>query len=169
MHSQQSSSVRTRMSSKRSLIQITFPNTKNDTLVFDLTKTSTLVAAVRAMPRIFPIGDVPVSQDEVLCDVENSYIIRGPLGPKKVYQNRLQSQASIPSRLLTCIPGANNCPADGLYLVDRFSGYRSAICTSSLEIDSSFTSLCPFIRPKLFRYGLVVVGGYWSRFRVDIR
>jgi hypothetical protein len=106
MHSQQSSSVRTRMSSKRSLIQLTFPNTKNDTLVFDLTKTSTLVAAVRAMPRIFPIGDVPVSQDEVLCDVENSYIIRGPLGPKKVYQNRLQSQASIPSRALDMYPGS---------------------------------------------------------------
>ena len=78
---------------------------------------------------------------------------------KQLYQNRLQSQGAIPSRHLTCVPGANNCPADGLILSIPFQGFDPAICISSLEIDSSFTYVCPFVRPKLFRYGIVVVRG----------
>lgn len=122
MHRQQNCSLRTRISPKRTLIQLIFPDTRNDTLVFDFTIISTLVASVPTMPRIFPMSDVPVLQGEALCDVENSYTIRGPLGLKKLYQNRLQSQGSIPSKLLTCVTGANSCPADGV----SFSGYQSS-------------------------------------------
>jgi hypothetical protein len=105
------------------------------------------------------MGHVPVLQDEAPCDVENSYTIRGPLGLKKVYQNRLQSQGSIPSRLLTCVSGAKNCPADGVIWSIAFQGNDPAICISSLEIDLSFKYLCLFVRPKTFRYELVVIQG----------
>jgi hypothetical protein len=47
-------------------------------------------------------------------------------------------------------------------------GTDPAICISSLKIDLSFTYLCPFVRPKPFRYELVVIQGNWSSFRVNI-